>query len=83
MPEAADSLYARAQRLAATYREQNITRILALLEEAAAFEHADALFELGSWSHHGIGSLRDEARAASLWERASERGHLEARFALL
>jgi TPR repeat protein len=82
MNDVAEGLYRRAQQLAGQYREQNVTRILALLEEAADFEHVEALFELGNWRHHGIGAERDDAQAARLWARAAERGHVEACFNL-
>jgi len=82
MNDVAESLYRRAQQLAGQYRERNVTRILALLEEAADGDHVEALFELGNWRHHGIGAERDDARAARLWARAAEFGHVEASFNL-
>jgi TPR repeat protein len=82
MNDVADGLYRRALQLAGQYREKNVTRILALLEEAADCDHVEALFELGNWRHHGIGVDRDDARAARLWARAAELGHVEAGFNL-
>ncbi len=78
MADPAGAIYLRALRLAGTYREDNAVRILALLEEAASFEHPDACFELGNWRHFGIGAARDDAAAAALWQRAAALGHIEA-----
>jgi hypothetical protein len=78
MQEVAESLYQRATKLARAYRDENVTRILALLEEAADLDHVQALFELGNWRHHGIGDQRDDEAAARLWTRAAELGHAEA-----
>ncbi len=74
--------YARAQRLAATFRDANVPKIAAALEEAARDGHVDALFELGTWRHHGIGGARDDAAAVAAWARAAQRGHVAARIAL-
>jgi len=82
MNDVAAGLYRRALQLAGHYRERNVTRILALLEEAADGDHVEALFELGNWRHHGIGAERDDERAARLWARAAELGHVEAGFNL-
>jgi len=79
---AAEASYQRAQKLAATYRERDVMRIVALLEEAAAYEHPDALFELGNWYHYGIGVSHDDRKAAELWERASAAGQRGASFNL-
>jgi TPR repeat protein len=76
--QAAEAIYRRALQLASSYRERNVTRILALLEEAATFDHTDACFELANWRHFGIGATRDDVAAVRLWERAAERGHTQA-----
>jgi TPR repeat protein len=78
----AAAFYARAQKLAGTYRERNVMRIVALLEEAVAYEHPDALFDLGTWYHYGIGVAHDDRKAAQFWERAAAADHLEACFSL-
>jgi TPR repeat protein len=77
-----ESYYRRAQTVAGAYGDRNAVRIVALLEEAASYEHADALFELGNWHHYGIGVPRDDRKAAGLWERAVARGHGGAAFNL-
>ena len=72
----AETYYRRAQKLASVYRERDVMRIVALLEEAAAFEHADALFELGTWYHYGIGVASDAGRRDATFNLAiaTERG---------
>ncbi len=59
-----------------------VSRIYALLEEAASFDHPDALYALANWRHFGIGATRNDAIAAELWMRAAAHGHGEATFQL-
>ncbi len=82
MTDRGQASYARAQRLASTYREANVPKIVAALEDAARDGHIDALFELGTWHHHGIGGTRDNGAAVAAWSRAAERGHVAACIAL-
>jgi len=79
---AANEIYRRALRLAGSYRIDLVPRIYALLEEAAALDHTEALFALANWRHFGIGNERNDAVAAQMWARASARGHGEATFQL-
>ena len=81
-PDPGESYYRRAQTVAGTYGSSNAVRIVALLEEAASYEHPDALFELGNWHHYGIGVPRDDRKAAACWERAATCGHGGAAFNL-
>jgi len=81
-PAPAEAFYQRAQKLAAVYRERDVMRIVALLEEAASYEHPDALFELGNWHHYGIGVPRDDRKAAACWERAAKGDQRDACFNL-
>jgi TPR repeat protein len=79
---AANEIYRRALRLAGSFRLDLVPRIYALLEEAAALDHPDALFALANWRHFGIGNPRDDAAAAAMWARAAAHGHGEATFQL-
>ncbi len=79
---AATDIYRRALRLASVYAADRVPRIYALLEEAAALDHTDALFALANWRHFGIGAPRDDAAAADMWARAAVGGHAEAAFQL-
>jgi hypothetical protein len=81
-PDPADAYYQRAQKLAGRYREADVTRIVALLEEAASYGHPDALFELGTWHHYGIGVPRDDRKAVDCWERAAAGAQRDASFHL-
>lgn len=47
----------------------------ALLTQAAALDHADALFELGVYRSQGIGAPKDEAQTVELIRRAAELNH--------
>jgi TPR repeat protein len=79
---AANEIYRRALRLAGSFRMDLVSRIYALLEEAAELDHTEALFALANWRHFGIGNARDDEAAARMWSRASLRGHAEATFQL-
>ena len=79
---AANEIYRRALRLSGSFRIDLVSKIYALLEEAAALDHTDALFALANWRHFGIGNVRDDAAAARMWTRASAHGHGEATFQL-
>ena len=79
---AANEIYRRALRLAGVYSADRVARIYALLEEAAALEHTEALFALANWRHFGIGAPHDDAAAADMWSRAARAGHAESAFQL-
>ncbi|MDD5406180.1 MAG: SEL1-like repeat protein [Sulfurovaceae bacterium] len=43
----------------------------------------DAMYMLGKHYFEGLGTVRDEDMAISLWKRASKAGSLDAKYALL